>query len=148
MKLLPRQLRNEHYSYLFDRPVGEIMKDLEKIFSRKHLLRELTGEFIDKNTFLLSSNEIAVGFNKAPLYYFTRIQGKINEQNDKTILEVTIKPHMITYPFFFGFLIFGILSIASIVGNTRDITTETIIVAVVYLYNANCNCLLWTSCKG
>jgi hypothetical protein len=133
MRLLPKQLRNEHYSYLSNKPVDQITNDLEKIFNNKHLFRELTGEFIDKNTFLVSSN-IAIGFNKAPLYSFTRMQGKISERNDKTILDIVIKPHMIIYPFFFGFLIFGLLSIISILGTSEDITIKCVIVTIIFTF--------------
>ena len=134
MKLLPKQLKTERYCYSSDKSVDQITRDLDKVFTDTQLFRqELTGKFVGKNDFLLSY-KMPFDFGNGSLYSLTRLQGSIRNQSDTTILDIVVKPYMLIYPLFFGFLIFGLISMTIILTHIQDATIEAIVVSVAFTF--------------
>ena len=133
MKLIPRQLRTERFCYSSDRSVDQIISDLNKIFNDKQLFRqELVGIFEGERNFLVS---FKIPFmSKSSVHVRTRLQGYIRKENDLTVLDVLVKPNLMTYSFFYSFLLFGLLFLTSILRNTQHATAEKIIVSVTFAF--------------
>jgi hypothetical protein len=125
-----RRLWTENVCYVTQKFVEEIKLELNNLFNDKQLFRhELSGTFISENCFLITPKEI-FKFGKGNLNLPTRIQGKINKQNDRTILNVKVKPSIGTYPICIAFLISGLFILKYMIFNSGEANFNNIIVGI------------------
>jgi hypothetical protein len=121
MRILPRHLRKECYNYQFDYNIEEVKQKMRSTFSKKtfDFSTNLVGQFISEDEFIINEKSFGIGKAIASSVY-TNIRGKFNQDNNRTILNVSVKPSPNFYFFWFAFILVGIIPLKSAYDNPSD----------------------------
>lgn len=134
MKILPRQLRKENYSYFSSKSVADLKGDFKRLFDSKwyDFSTNLDGEFKKDDEFIITKK---ITFWSSPAgNSYTLLKGKLSSENRQTRIDLTVIPNPIVNIFTFVFPIFGLMSFYVTIFSPKENWNETLVVGIVFTF--------------
>ena len=135
MKLIPRHLRPDYYSFCSQKSVGDLKTDLQTLFDNNwyDFSVNLTGDFTSDNDFQITK-KISASFSKSGSSGSTSLKCKVYADTDKTVVDIIVKPNPQLYVWTIVPLLFALLMLYSIVRHsTNDLTVAIVIIVILLL---------------
>lgn len=120
---------------LYSKSVGDLKAELQNLFDNKwyDFSINLTGDFISDNEFQITK-KISASFSKSGSSGWTKLKCKMYSDNNKTIIDIIVKPNPQLYVWTFVPPLFAFVIIYFIIlHSTNDLTTAIIVIVFLFL---------------